>query len=173
MQVPNLALTHTKRITVHGPFAAELFSVVGQSTWILIQVRTGWPLLEWWEGEAELLCGGRDGPGADQGRVVQLILTFLQPSIVTLLATQLLNTPHTILMHNTREYWMISRGLLPPFYFSAPRPLPPPLSRQQVVSLCESSYVASGAYWPERGLGAKSYNGEKAWPSINHSIFSA
>jgi hypothetical protein len=52
-----------------------------------------------------------------------------------------------------------------------------PLSRQQVFSLSQSSCVSPvelidirGGVWD--GAGAKSYDDEKAWPSINLSIFS-
>jgi hypothetical protein len=57
-------------------------------------------------------------------------------------------------------------------------PSPSPLSRQQVVFLSQSScvHVTGRAYRRERerrvGGGAKSYNGEKAWSSINNSILS-
>ncbi len=58
---------------------------------------------------------------------------------------------------------------------SAPRPpSPPPLSRQQLVSLSQSSYVSPVERQGERGggggRGSKSYDSEKAWPSINPSI---
>jgi hypothetical protein len=62
-------------------------------------------------------------------------------------------------------------------YVSAPGPLPSPLFRQQVVSLSQSSSVSpvelSDGREGGRGRGAKSYDREKAWPSINHSIHSA
>ena len=57
---------------------------------------------------------------------------------------------------------------------------PSPLSRQQAVSLSQSSYVSRvelltwiGELGGEGGGGAKSYVGEKAWSSINHSKLSA
>jgi hypothetical protein len=57
---------------------------------------------------------------------------------------------------------------------------PPPLSRQQVVSLSQSPCVSRvelltwiGELDGDGGGGAKSYVGEKAWSSINHSILSA
>ncbi len=55
-------------------------------------------------------------------------------------------------------------------YDLAPRPPPLPHSFEQVVSLSQSS---GRVYWRKRGGGgAKSYCGEKAWSSINHSILS-
>ncbi len=50
---------------------------------------------------------------------------------------------------------------------SSPTPSP--------LSVSHSSCVAGRAYWLERGdvgggRGAQSYDGEKAWSSINHSI---
>ncbi len=68
-----------------------------------------------------------------------------------------------------REYWMFYWG--PGFlqsYDSAPCP-PPVVSLSQSVSPC-------WAYWRKRGArggwGAKSYDREKAWSSVNHSILS-
>ncbi len=55
-------------------------------------------------------------------------------------------------------------------YDLSPRP-PPPLSRQPVVSLSQSSCVTPIELTDGRGgrggRGAKSYDREKAWPSIN------
>jgi hypothetical protein len=54
-------------------------------------------------------------------------------------------------------------------------PLPPPLSSQQVVSLSQSfrlSLVRANCR-EEGGGGAKSYDREKTWSSIQHSILSA
>jgi hypothetical protein len=53
----------------------------------------------------------------------------------------------------------------------------PLLSRQLVVSFSHSSCVSPVELTDERGgrgggRGAKSYDGEKAWPSINYSILS-
>jgi hypothetical protein len=50
-----------------------------------------------------------------------------------------------------------------------------PLSRQQVVSPSQSSYVSLVKLTDcrgggEGGVGAKSYDGEKAWSSMNHSM---
>jgi hypothetical protein len=76
---------------------------------------------------------------------------------------------------SAREYWMIYSWptmlshrhmiwLYPPF----------PLSRQQVF---QSSFVSPVelSYWRVEGgggRGTKSYDGEKAWSSINHSLLS-
>ncbi len=55
-------------------------------------------------------------------------------------------------------------------------PTPPPLSRQQVVSLSQSSCVSPVEHTSGRGgegrAGAKSYEGENAWSSINQLILS-
>jgi hypothetical protein len=53
----------------------------------------------------------------------------------------------------------------------------PPLSRQQLVSLSQSSYVSPVELTDGRdsdgdGRKAESYDCKKAWPSINHSILS-
>jgi hypothetical protein len=54
--------------------------------------------------------------------------------------------------------------------------LPHPLSCQQVVCLSQSSCVSLVELTDRRevgvGGGAKPCDGEKAWPSINHSILS-
>ncbi len=57
---------------------------------------------------------------------------------------------------------------------SGPRPLPSrPLSRHQVASLSQSSCVSPVELTDGRvGRGAKSYERERAWSSINHSILS-
>jgi hypothetical protein len=62
-------------------------------------------------------------------------------------------------------------------YDSDPRLPPSPLSRQQVVSLSQSSCVSpveltNGREVGGDELGAESYDRGKAWPSINHSILS-
>ncbi len=67
------------------------------------------------------------------------------------------------------EYWMIYRGpgFIAVIWFGF-FPTPYTLSRQQVVYLSHSSCVS-----PVEGEGrgeAKSYDGEKAWSSINHSL---
>ncbi len=68
------------------------------------------------------------------------------------------------------KYWMIYRG--PGFLAScdsAPRPHPPPFSRQQVASLSQSSCVPSIELTDGRGGGGGGRGAEsKAWPSINH-----
>ncbi len=56
---------------------------------------------------------------------------------------------------------------------SGPRPPPSrPLSRQQITSLSQSSCLSPVELilTGEGGRGAKSYDRERAWPSINHSI---
>jgi hypothetical protein len=53
-------------------------------------------------------------------------------------------------------------------------PLPPPLFRQQIASLSQSSYVSPGELSDRRGGGgAKLYDDEKVLFSINHLILSA
>ncbi len=54
-------------------------------------------------------------------------------------------------------------------------PTPFPLSRQQLVSLCQvSSCVAGRAYWREgEGGGRHGADDKKTWRSINHEILSA
>jgi hypothetical protein len=79
----------------------------------------------------------------------------------------------------TREYWMIYRGpgFLEAVWFSSlPTLFPPsPVSKLSLflgLFLC----FASRAYWREGWggeRGAKSYDREKAWPSISYSILSA
>ncbi len=61
-------------------------------------------------------------------------------------------------------------------YDSAPRPSPSAVSRQQVISLSQSSCVSPVQLIDGRGgveggeRGAKSYDYEKAWSSTNHSV---
>ncbi len=84
---------------------------------------------------------------------------------------------------STREYWMIYYRGLQAFLrsydlASCPPPLPTLLSRQQVVSLCQSpcvSLVELTDRWGGEGdgRGVKSNVREKAWHTINHSILSA
>ncbi len=79
----------------------------------------------------------------------------------------------------TREYWMIYKEdqAFSPWYDLAP---PPPLSLhscQLVVSLSHSSWVllvqlADGRGGRGDGGRAKSYDCEKAWSSIYHSVLS-
>jgi hypothetical protein len=59
------------------------------------------------------------------------------------------------------------------YYFAPPHPLP--LSRRQIVSLSQFSCVSpveisDGREVEGGGWGAKSYDSEKAWSSLNHSI---
>jgi hypothetical protein len=67
-------------------------------------------------------------------------------------------------------------GFLAVMYDLAPPPTTlSPLSRQQVVSLSQSSYVSSVELTDGRGRvrggeGAKLYDDLEAWSSINHSI---
>ncbi len=63
-----------------------------------------------------------------------------------------------------------------PSYQLAPSPPPPPY--QPVVSFSQSSCVSQAELTKRKGRGegwggAKSYDGGKAWSSINHSILSA
>ncbi len=78
--------------------------------------------------------------------------------------------------------WFIEAQAFLRSYDSASRPPRCPPSREQVVSLSQSSCVPPVEFTegPSRvrgrergGWGAKSYDGEKAWPSINHSLLSA
>ncbi len=78
----------------------------------------------------------------------------------------------------TRKYWMNYRlpGFLAVVWFGS-SPHPVPLFHQQVVSLSQSSCVSPVELTDGRGRGmvggwAKSYDGEKAWSSINQLILS-
>ncbi len=80
-----------------------------------------------------------------------------------------------------KEYWMIHRGPggLSPCrmtWLTPPLPLPS-LHSASCLSFSVFLWVAYRAYWWERGKGGragyKSYDSEKAWSSINHSILSA
>ncbi len=72
-----------------------------------------------------------------------------------------------------REYWMIYRG---PGFLEDEMIwlLPHHLSRQLVVSLSQSPCVSlvELTNGTGNGGGAQSYDGEKAWSSINHSLLS-
>jgi hypothetical protein len=67
---------------------------------------------------------------------------------------------------------MMNRG---PGFFAAPLPPPSPLSRQQLVSLSQSSCMCnrSSLLWKGRSEEPNYTTARRAWPSINHSIFSA
>jgi hypothetical protein len=54
-----------------------------------------------------------------------------------------------------------------PGSLSPPPPAPSPVSK---LSLWSSLLTGEG--WRGCGVGAKSYDGEKAWSSVNHSILS-
>jgi hypothetical protein len=79
-----------------------------------------------------------------------------------------------------REYWMIHRepSFLAVVWFFLPHPPPLPVSRQLLVSLSQSSCVSQAELTAGKGReggggrGAESYDSEKAWPCINHSILS-
>jgi hypothetical protein len=63
-------------------------------------------------------------------------------------------------------------------YDSSSLPSPSPLSRQQIVSLSQSSCVSPVEFTDRgggelSGRGAKSYDRKKAWPCINYSILFA
>jgi hypothetical protein len=66
-------------------------------------------------------------------------------------------------------------GFLAFVWFGFPQPLPLPAA--SCLSFSVFLCIARRAYWQENGEGgsggAKSYDGEKAWPSLNHLILSA
>ncbi len=91
-----------------------------------------------------------------------------------------INHSHPPPVHNyTREYWIIYRG--PSFlafvrFGSSPTSFPPtsPVSKLSLflsLIVCRRSSLLTGE-GGRGGRGAKSYEHEKAWPSINHSILS-
>jgi hypothetical protein len=58
-------------------------------------------------------------------------------------------------------------------YDFAPSPPPPPSPVNKLIFFFVFLCVATEAYWREREPGGdKTYDGEKAWSSINHSILS-
>ncbi len=93
------------------------------------------------------------GKRDDQGRFFSLWLLFAHPF------------PESI-------EWLIEEQAFSPSYDFSP---PTPRSRQQVVPLSQSSCVSpvNLTEWGGGGRGAKLYGREKAWSSINHSIFYA
>ncbi len=88
------------------------------------------------------------------------------------------DTPRIILIWIiiTREHWMFYKG--PGFLtilLFVHAPLLHPLTSAKCLSFSVSVCVAGRAYLRKEvgsGRGAKSYDHEKAWPSINHSILS-
>ncbi len=84
-----------------------------------------------------------------------------------------------IYKHASREYWRIYRepGCLAVVWFgSSPTPPPPPVSELDLR--LKGRLKRESTCWLERvggwgGRGAESYNGEKAWSSINNLKFSA
>jgi hypothetical protein len=95
--------------------------------------------------------------------------------VSTTIHMQLITEPTAkVPTHSTREYWMVYRepGFLALGWFgSSPTPFHPLPSASCLffsVFLC----VTGQAYWWER-WGAKSYDGEKDWYSMNHSTLSA
>jgi hypothetical protein len=77
-----------------------------------------------------------------------------------------------IYLHH-RLYWMIFRelGLLAVVWLdSFPIPLSPPPSFASGSCLFFSVFLCvAGAYWREKGGGAKLYDGEKTWSSLWHA----
>ncbi len=75
-------------------------------------------------------------------------------------------------LQRTRLYRRLMIWLLP-------RPLPPSLPSVNSTCDTQEDWERETTCWRERGKewglswGAKSYDGEKAWSSINHSILSA
>ncbi len=98
----------------------------------------------------------------------------LWPAYSTLCLCWLAGTAAADLIPESIE-WFIENQTVLRSYDSAPRPHPsplPPASYLSFLSLC----VGGRAYWRDKGRvggrGAKSYDREEAWPSINHSILS-
>jgi hypothetical protein len=107
------------------------------------------------------MCGEWPGKGTFKGTVSRFTLTESESC-----------SSSTVLLHISREYWMIYRW---PSFLAAP---PPPtsagskLNRRHAGRLRKRDKLLMG----ERGGGgggAKWYNGKKACTFINHSILSA
>ncbi len=82
----------------------------------------------------------------------------------------------TVKLRTESIEWSIEDQAFSQSHYFAPPP-PFPLSHQQVVSLSQSSSVSPVELTDRRvgernGEGAKSYDSEKAWSSINHLILS-
>ncbi len=77
-------------------------------------------------------------------------------------------------MFSTTEYWMIIEDQASSLsYDLAPPPFPPPLLSVSSTGDTEEDWEKRHYLSTEGGGGeAKSYDGEKAWSSINHSILS-
>jgi hypothetical protein len=76
-----------------------------------------------------------------------------------------------------RIEWIIKDQAFSASYDFAPPPLPhPPLPSVSSTGNTLEDWETETAWWQERGWGggggAKSYDGKKAWSSINHSILS-
>ncbi len=76
-----------------------------------------------------------------------------------------------------REYWMICRGpgFLAVVWFGSFPPPPSPVSkldRRHIQEDWERETTCWGRGGGGKAIGAKSYDGEKAWSSINQSILS-
>ncbi len=97
------------------------------------------------------------------------ILVFWKSLLDFAWLSGLLKNKHSICcIHSTREYWMICRGffLAVVWFGSSPNPSAVgKLDRRHTGSLRKRT-----TRWLWRG--AKSYDGEKAWSSIYHSILS-
>ncbi len=73
----------------------------------------------------------------------------------------------------SREYWMIYiwPGFLAVVWFGSTPTSSPHFPTTSCLSFSVILCIAGRDYWREGGE-TKSYNGEKAWPSLNHSILS-
>ncbi len=69
--------------------------------------------------------------------------------------------------------WFIEDQTFSPWYVLAPPPPSPHIPSASCLSFSDFLFVACRGYWREKmgegGEGAKSYDCEKAWSSINHS----
>ncbi len=113
-------------------------------------------------------------------KIACLCTSRCKPRPMLLTPALIWHTLQTFFTASARGYWMIYRGpgfiAVVRFCSSLTLVFSYPASKLSFflsLAVCHWSLTAYWRYWRERGgVGAKSYDGEKAWSSLHHSILS-
>ncbi len=153
------------------------------------------PLIQWWQFDCNLiLFAVRNSYKlncSDMKSMYKIVRSGIKCSLWrTTLPVQLRSTQGdwwnghkteeiNVNNHSIKRYWMIYRG---PYFLAVvymkwllSHP-PPPVPLESSTGDTQEDWERETTCWRERGDegggGAKSYDGEKVWSSINHSILS-